>query len=253
MAPNHKGSHCPMNCHLRQPTRLACLLWLILLVACQPEAPTAQATDSPTSGTSGTVMSSLPDAIDPNGRYLFYIHGRIMEDEGVDAISPQFGLYEFTDILSYLAGAGFKTIGEVRSGSTDVDRYADGVAWQVERLLTEGVPGENITIVGFSKGGYITMLVSSKLGKPELNFVIIAICNEETIASPDIALAGRILSLYEASDEYGSSCRPLLARSRDVVEFDEIEFETGKQHGAFYSADPLWLAPMITWINAGES
>ena len=242
-----------MSCHLRQPTKLACLVWLILLAACQPEAPTAQATDSPTSGKSGSIMSSLPDAIDPNGKYLFYIHGRIMEDEGVDAISPQFGLYEFTDILNYLAGAGFETIGEVRSGPTDVDRYADGVAWQVEGLLKEGVPGENITIVGFSKGGYITMLVSSKLGKPELNFVIIAICNEETIANPDIALAGRILSLYEASDEFGSSCRSLLERSRDVVEFEEIKFETGKQHGAFYSADPLWLVPMITWINAGES
>ena len=198
-------------------------------------------------------MSSVPDAIDPRGRYLFYIHGRIIEEEGIDAVSPQFGLYEFTSILTYLEEAGFNIIGEVRSGPTDVDRYADRVVWQVEELLNEGVPGEHIAIVGFSKGAYITMLVSSKLAKPEMNFVLIAICNEETITSPDITLAGRILSLYETSDEYGSSCRRLLEKSPDVVEFEEIKFETGKQHGAFYSADPMWLDPMIAWIKAGDS
>jgi hypothetical protein len=253
MATDHEGSNCPMNRHLRQSSTLICLLGLFLLVACQPEGSTARATDSSRSRPIGTVMSSVPDAIDLNGRYLFYIHGRIIEDEGVDAVSPQFGLYEFTDILNYFAGAGFQTIGEVRSGPTDVDRYADRVARQVENLLTDGVSGENITIVGFSKGAYITMLVSSKLGRPELNIVLIGICNEETLANPDIALAGRILSLYETSDDYGSSCRPLLERSPDVLEFEEIEFETGKQHGAFYTADPLWLDPIIAWINAGES
>lgn len=195
------------------------------------------------------VMSSAPDEIDPDGRYVFYIHGRIIEEEGVDPVSPQFGRYAFSDILRYLAEAGFNTIGEVRSGPTDVDAYADRVAAQVENLLSEGVPGENITVVGFSKGAYITLLVSSKLANPALNFALIAICGEETMASPDIALAGRILSLYEESDGYGASCRPLVERSPGVVAFEEITFETGKGHGAFYAADPIWIDPVISWIE----
>lgn len=197
-------------------------------------------------------MSFLPEVIDPDGRYIFYIHGRIIEVEGVDAVSPQFGLYAFSDILDHFAEAGFYTIGEIRSAPTDPERYSNRVTSQVERLLLEGVPGENITIVGFSKGGFITMLVSSKLERAELNYVLIAICTEETVASPDIALTGRILSLYETSDEFGESCKPLIDRSPGVVEFEEIRFETGLEHGAFYAANPLWLDPIITWILAGE-
>jgi hypothetical protein len=253
MASNREGPHRSMNKYVFKSTGLLFLLGLILLVACQRGSDTPQTADSSPLTLTGIVMSSLPDAIDPNARYVIYIHGKIIEDEGVDAVSPQFGRYEFTDILNYLAKSGFITIGEVRSGSTEVDTYADHVEWQIESLLAAGVPGENITVVGFSKGGYITMLASSKLGKPDINFVLIAICNEETIASSNISLAGRILSLYETSDDYGSSCKPLIDKSPYVVEFEEIKFETGKEHGTFYAADPLWLDPMIRWINAGES
>lgn len=241
-------SHRPTQGLIRQ-LALLCLTWLVLLAACQPKSPSPTTQDSPAPGPDSMVVSSMPDEIDPNGRYVFYIHGKIMEDEGVDPVSPQFGRYAFSDILRYLAEAGFYTIGEVRSGPTNVNTYADRVAGQVENLLAEGVPGENISVVGFSKGAYITMLVSSKLKDPALNFTLIAICSEETMASPDIVLAGRILSLYEKSDDYGSSCGPLVERSPGVVEFEEIPFETGKRHGAFYAADPIWLDPIIVWIK----
>jgi len=36
----------------------------------------------------------FPDSIDPERRYLFYQHGRIIEDQGIPAISPQYGEYE---------------------------------------------------------------------------------------------------------------------------------------------------------------
>jgi hypothetical protein len=110
------------------------------------------------------------------------------------------------------------------------------------------VPSENITIVGFSKGAYITMLISAELSNPDLNFVLIAICIEEIISNPSFELTGRILSLYETTDEYRSTCKPLADRSPEVIEFEEIQFDTGKQHGAFYTADPIWLDPVISWI-----
>lgn len=228
--------------------RLVCLLSATLLFACQYGKPIIEDRDTSTPKSNGTINSSLPEIIDPDGQYLFYIHGKIIEDEGVDAVSPQYGPYEFEAILSYLADAGFNVIGEVRSGTADVDRYAERVSVQVNTLLAEGVPSENITIVGFSKGAYITMLTSARLSNPDLNFVLIAICVDEIIANPGVLLTGRILSLYETSDEYGSTCKPLADRSPEVMGFEEIKLDTGKQHGAFYTADPIWLDPVISWI-----
>ncbi len=199
----------------------------------------------------GTLNSTLPEKIDPMGRYLFYIHGRIIEDQGVNAVSTQFGAYEFEEILNYFANRGFNVVGEVRSETPDGHQYAEQVSAQIEKLLSSGVPGKNVTVVGFSKGAYITMLLSAKLRKPDLNFVLIAICGEEVNSNPDFKLTGRILSLFESSDEYGSTCKPLADRSPEVMEFEEIEFRTGKQHGAFYAADPIWIDPLIAWINDG--
>jgi hypothetical protein len=228
--------------------KLVCLLSATLLFACQYGKPIIEDRDTSAPKSNSTINPSLPEIIDPDRQYLFYIHGKIIEDEGVDAVSPQYGPYEFEAILSYLADAGFDVIGEVRSGTANVERYAERVSVQVDTLLAEGVPSENITIVGFSKGAYITILTSARLNNPDLNFVLIAICVDEIIANPSVSLTGRILSLYEISDEYGSTCKPLADKSPEVTDFVEIEFDTGKQHGAFYSADPVWLDPLIAWI-----
>lgn len=224
-----------------------CLLIQFLLVACNAGDQLDQARLTP--AYQGMVLSSIPKDIDPDGKYLIYLHGKIIEDQGVDAVSPQFGPYEFEEILKYLADAGFNVIGEVRTGPTDVDAYSDHVAAQVHSLLDGGVPGENITVIGFSKGGALAIFTSAKLGNADLNFVLIGICGDWEHDDPGVALAGRILSLYERSDDFGSSCKPLAEKSPGVVAFEEIEFNTGKRHGAFYSADPIWLDPIIAWIG----
>lgn len=226
---------------------LISFLAALLLNGCYYVDPPVENQDTSGSISHRTVRSSLPENIDPNEKYVFYLHGKIIEDEGADAVSPQYGPYEFDEILSYLADAGFIVISEVRASQTDVDAYADLVVSQVESLLAEGVPGDNITIVGFSKGGAIAIVTSSKLSNPDLNFVLLGICGD-WINENALALSGKILSFYERSDELGSTCSPLINRSPEVIEFTEIELTTGKQHGAFYSADPLWLDPLISWI-----
>lgn len=227
---------------------LVSLLIVFLLNACHYVNYPVQNQDTSVSMSQGMVSSSLPENIDPNGKYLIYLHGKIIEDEGVDAVSPQFGPYEFEEILSYLADAGFNVIGEVREAQTNVDTFADRVAAQVNSLLAQGVSSENITLVGFSKGASIAIITSTKLKNPDLNIVLLAICGDWINDDSRVALAGRILSLYEKSDELGSTCKPLIERSPEIKEFEEIEFATGKQHGAFYSADPIWLDPLISWI-----
>lgn len=213
-----------------------------------PPTSPVEIQDGPTGVAAVSVNYSFPDKIIPEERYLIYLHGKIIEDEGVVANSPEFGSYEFDEILKYFADAGFNVIGEVRSPNTDIVKYSEKVTSQIKTLLEQGVPSENITVVGFSKGGAIAIFTSSKLGHPHVNFVLIAICGDEINEISEVSLAGRILSLYEASDELGSTCKPLVERSPDVSGFDEIELATGLRHGAFYSADSTWLEPLISWI-----
>lgn len=227
------------------------MLFIFLLTACRSVSPSVDR-GLPESISHGTISLSPPEIVDPNGKYLFYLHGKIIEDQGVDAVSSQFGPYEFEEILRYLADAGFNVIGEVRAAQTDVDAYSDRVVSQVDSLRVKGVPDKNVTIIGYSKGAAIAILTSTKLKNPDLNFVLIAICGDWINDDPGVALAGRIFSLYERSDDFGTSCVPLVERSPEVTDFDEIEFNTGKQHGAFYTADPIWLDPIISWIGEGD-
>jgi len=231
----------------------AYILGACVLFACKGDTATIETQISISSKSNGAVNLTLPENIDPDGRYLFYIHGKIIEDVGVNAASPQFGPYEFEEILKYLSDAGFNVIGEIRSTPTDANEYSDRVAAQVKSLLAQGVPSKRITMVGFSKGAGIVILTSAKVNNPELNIVLIAICGEETNVESGPVISGRILSLFEKSDELGSSCKPLADRSPGVKEFEEFEFSTGKQHGAFYTADPIWLDPMISWIRESDS
>lgn len=221
-----------------------------MTVEVTPTSP-VEIQEDPTAVAEVSVNYSFPDKIEPEERYLLYLHGKIIENEGIGANSPEYGPYEFEEILKYFAQAGFNVIGEVRSPNTDIDEYSDKVTSQINTLLEQGVPSESITVVGFSKGGAIAIFTSSKLGNPRVNFVLLAICGDEINEVSEVSLAGRILSLYEESDELGSTCKPLVDRSPDVSGFDEIELSTGLRHGAFYSADSTWLEPLISWIFEG--
>lgn len=57
-------------------------------------------------------MYVFPVAIDPTQRYMFYLHGRIIEDQGIPAVSSEYGTYEYEAILEKLASHGFTMISE---------------------------------------------------------------------------------------------------------------------------------------------
>jgi len=236
---SRRGSHCLL--------RFAIALCGLLFFACQSDDTKVDGPIPAVLVPSGEVLSSVPEVIDPDDKYLIYIHGKIMEEQGVGAVSPDFGRYEFEEILEYFADAGFIVIGEVRSGPTDVVAYSNRVVGQVGTLLDAGVPSENINIVGFSKGAWIVLLASAKLADPDIRIVPIAVCGPEANEDPRLDLRGRVLSIYERSDDYGSSCRPLVESSLGVTAFREIEMNTGEKHGAFYVADPAWMDAIISW------
>jgi len=169
----------------------------------------------------GTIHRAVPSEVDTESRYVIYLHGRIIEDEGVRPTHPQFGVYEYEAILKELAGYGLEVISEVRPPSADGAEYARRTAQQVRELIAAGVPEDHITVMGFSKGGAIAILTSWELQEPAVRYVWLAACGDWAFRMSALVPAGRILSIHEASDNLGVSCAPLFARS-DLIEGKEV-------------------------------
>ena len=190
------------------------------------------------------VTLSQDNSTDP---ILFYLHGRIVEDQGREAFSERFGKYEYTEIVHTFEEAGFRVISEVRPPDTDRLAYAEKVAGQIRELIRQGNKPSSITVVGASKGGVIAMTVSTLLQNKDVNFVLLANCNEGIRQSYDIQLCGRILSIYEASDEIGGSCEGIFADADCNLHTHEIRLETGLAHGFIYRPLEAWVKPAISW------
>jgi len=60
-------------------------------------------TPNPPVATPDLSAYAFPESIDPARQYLFYLHGRIIEDQGLPAIDPIYGEYEYIAILEKLS------------------------------------------------------------------------------------------------------------------------------------------------------
>jgi hypothetical protein len=197
---------------------------------------------------------AFPKSIDPAQKYLFYLHGKILEDQGIPAVSPDYGEYEYAAILQKLSGYGFAVISEQRPKNTDSGQYAERVTGQVQALLKAGVPAGNITVVGASKGGGIAILVSHLLQNKEVNFVIMAICDPATVADlkqNQIYLYGNVLSIYDFKDELAGSCQELFAFSqgKGISRYNELVLQVGTGHGVLYQPLDEWIIPAVEWAD----
>lgn len=254
------------------------ILWITLSIAgCvnPPQGPVATAAPATTAAVPALTTSStaartashkappttmpagygFPESIDTSRRYLFYLHGKILEDQGLPAISPVFGEYEYESILEAFAGYGFVVISEQRSKNTDSVAYASRVAGQVAKLLNAGVPEANITIVGASKGAGIAIYVSHSLEGQAINYVLLAICHPdivENLIQNKINLNGDVLSIYDSVDEYAGSCQELFAYSKGkgIERYDEIVLQVGTGHGVLYKPLDEWVLPVIQWARS---
>lgn len=197
----------------------------------------------------GSVLNDVPAQVRPGARYLIYLHGRIVEEKGRRPVDERFGIYEYPQILDTLASSGAEVISEQRPRGTDFREFGSRVADQVRRLLAAGVPAERIAVVGFSKGGAIAMVASARLADPRVTFVLLGSCGDWVKGRDDVDVRGRILSIYEASDELGTSCEPLFAQASEPGEHREIRIDTGAGHGAFFRPRPEWLDPLFQWVE----
>jgi hypothetical protein len=190
----------------------------------------------------------FPEAIHPSERYVIYSHGLIVEGDDPRPISPKYGQYDFPAIKQALfARGGFNLIAQQRPKNSDFPGYVDTLTTWVRRLLRAGVKPSRITLVGFSRGGQLTVYASSDLAAEGINTAILAICEDgDVVRDPPLILGGNLLSIYETSDGLGS-CKKLAAHSH-LASFTEVAISTGKGHGAFFQPRPEWITPLRAWI-----
>lgn len=203
---------------------------------------------APVAAQGGAILGDVPAEVRPGARYVIYLHGRIVEEKGPRPTDERFGIYEYQQILDTLAASGAEVIAQQRPAGTDFRAFGAHVADQVRRLRAAGVPAERIAVVGFSKGGAIAMVASALLEDPRIPFVFLGACGDWVRGRDDVDVRGRILSIYEASDELGTSCEPLFQQAGQPGGNREIRIATGAGHGAFFRPCPEWVAPVLEWI-----
>lgn len=228
------------------PLRLA-LAVALLIGGCS--APN----QSDDAGRTGAVFSSLPADPDPEARHLLYFHGRIIEDQGLPAVSPEHGTYEYEAILARLAEGGVTVVSEVRPRGADVTVHAERAAARIDSLRRAGVPPEHITLLGASKGAAIASLASHLARASGLRVVLLAGCSSGAVAyavENGVDLVGDVLTIRDVADtELAGSCADVFAMSEEVGRSDEIVLDVGTGHGVLYRPLDAWVLPALAWAT----
>lgn len=194
----------------------------------------------------------LPKKIKNSETYLFYLHGGVVTELGNNAISqavPEWGPYEYLNILDSLQKRNFNVISEIRIKGLNNSLYVDKIASQIDTLLEAGVSEKNIVILGASAGWDIVLKVSSKLKHKQLNYVIMGGCWAETHKEyVGLDLHGHFLSIIEKSDPHGT-CFKIFDQRQTLSSFKEITLQTGLSHGFIYKGYKEWIAPIVNWLK----
>jgi len=199
-------------------------------------------------GNAQAIFPDIPDKIDTKAKFLFYLHGRIVEIKGIRPISERYGAYEYEKIIEALRNRGFIVISEARGRNTHAGQYAQKVVSQVNRLLEAGVPSSHITVVGASKGAFIAMIVSTNLQNKVVNFVFLAGCSDG-LHKFDLDFYGNILSIYDEKDQLVGSCQSFFKKSTGMSSHKEIKLKVGTGHGIVYKPLKEWIDPVVQWAG----
>ena len=200
----------------------------------------------------GDVYDKFPEEINENEKYVFYSHGFIVEGKNPTPVNPRWGMYDFPEIKKVLSDDSYNLIAYHRPKDTDPRVFAKNLAENAKTLINKGIKPENITFIGFSRGGAITVLTSNYLASDKVNFVILAGCSKFVKNNPNLKVFGNVFSVFETSDGVGS-CQFLIDLSKGVITFEEISISTGKEHGAFYNPLPEWIIPVKKWLKLSRS
>jgi hypothetical protein len=197
-----------------------------------------------------TVSQAILPDVDPRGKYLFYLHGGVVTVKGDNAINdamPQWGPYEYSNILDSLKKRGFNVISEMRTINVTDSAYAEKLVRQVKALVSKGVKIDSIIVVGASAGTTIAVLASSQLKSNKLKFVLMGGCwPDDYKAYRNIELYGKFLSIIEATDPH-QTCNMMFKGRKVGKSFREITLHTGLSHGFIYRGLREWIDPVAEW------
>lgn len=202
-----------------------------------------------------SISHSLPQKIERSGKYLFYLHGGVVTVFGNNAITqsmPEWGPYEYLNILDSLRKRGFNIISENRKEAIADSFYTNKISKQVDTLFKAGIKPGNILVVGASAGSAITINVAAKLKNSEIKYVVMGGCWPDTYKDYEsLELFGLFLSVIEANDPHGT-CSKIFEKRNHIKSYKEITLTTGLSHGFIYKGYKEWIDPIVKWFDETE-
>jgi len=180
--------------------------------------------------------------------HIFYIHGRIIEQQGENAFSEVFGKYELDSIIFALRVKESVVYYEIRKENVVPREYAKKISKQIDSLIALGVKPVNITIVGASKGAIIASNVSD-LNTNQINYVLLAGNNEYQEFNNNWKFHGQVLCIFDLSDSIaGKRYDYWKNKNNYTTKFDQLELNTNLGHGFIYKPLNSWVEPTKEWI-----
>jgi len=181
--------------------------------------------------------------------HIYYLHGKINEEQGRNAVSEKFGKFELDEILKQLNVNNSVIHCEIRTKDTDVKIYATKISREIDSLINSGIPPKNITIVGASKGAIIAMNISN-INKHNINYVFLAGNNDYQEKNNDWKFHGQILCIYDLSDDIaGKNYNYWKEKPNYSTIFEQLEIKTNLGHGFLYKPLKEWINPTKEWIK----
>ncbi len=199
-----------------------------------------------------SISSVLPLKIARSEKYMFYLHGGVVTLLGNNAINqsmPEWGPYEYLNILDSLRSRGFNIISENRKEGINDSVYVNKISEQIDSLSKAGVNPENILILGASAGSAITINLSAKLKNSEMRYVVMGGCWPDTYKDyQNIELYGHFLSIIESSDPHGT-CSRIFEGRKHIKSYKELLLTMGLSHGFIYKGYKEWIDPIMKWFG----
>jgi hypothetical protein len=184
--------------------------------------------------------------------YVFYFHGTVVTELGNNAINPsmpEWGPYEYSNILDSLRKRNFIIISEIRKKGVPDSVYIQKAVQQTDSLLKAGIPQKNILFIGASAGWTIVLHAAAQLGRDSIRYVMMGGCwPNDHQRYEKLPLRGRFLSIIEASDPHGT-CTRFFENRKKVKAFKEITLHTGLSHGFIYKGYAAWIDPVVEWAK----
>ncbi|MDI9239417.1 hypothetical protein QLQ15_10930 [Lysobacter sp. LF1] len=154
-------------------------------------------------------------------------------------------------IVQALDKQGFEVTTLANAGENRL-AYAKRIAKEVRALMAQGVPADDISVVGAGTSSAVAALTSARVGDRHVNYVLLGQCDPILKAEYNFRMSGRVLGIHDDGDSASLSCRSLWIGSPKVSDRQEIVLDTGFGATLFHEPRAQWVQPLVEWSNGGR-